>query len=66
MEKRSVILITFLFTESCSAGRALEVANTLLNNLLFCRETKACQAPLERRDPLAGGYVSITFTLIKG
>lgn len=55
MEKRSVILITFLFTESCSAGRALEEANTLLNHLLFCRETKACQAPLERRDPLAGG-----------
>lgn len=54
-EKRSVILIAFLFIERCSAGGALEVANTLLNHFLFCRETKACPAPLERRDSLAGG-----------
>lgn len=57
MEKRSVILITFLFITRCfsEASKKHLESSKYSKVFFFFRETKVCLAPLERRDTLAGG-----------
>lgn len=57
MEKRSVILITFLFITRCfsEASKKHLESSKYSEVFFFFRETKVCLAPLERRDTLAGG-----------